>query len=115
MKYQHTITADAIGDVPVIYIEGDLTSDADQDAKRVYSEVKNRYPLRKIIINFENTRYINSSGVATLIQIIQDVQERGGAVAFVGLSGHLHNVMDIVGVSNLVSIYDTNADVLKAV
>jgi anti-sigma B factor antagonist len=113
MKYQHKITSDSINDVPVIYIEGDLTSDADRDARETYSKVKNKHSLDTIIINFENTAYINSSGIAILIHIIQDVNMQGGTVAFVGMSDHLKKVMDIVGVSSFVIMHNTNSDVIK--
>ncbi len=115
MKYQHKIISDTISNVPVIYIEGDLTSDADSDAKGVYSDVKDKYSSQKIIINFENTKYINSSGIATLIHIIQDVNEKGGVIAFVGMSEHLKKVMNIVGISDFVRIYNSNTDAVKAI
>jgi anti-sigma B factor antagonist len=114
MKYQHKITSDMISSIPVIIIEGDLTSDADSDAKGVYSDVKEKYSSQKIIVNFENTKYINSSGIATLIHIIQDVNEKGGTIAFVGMSDHLKKVMNIVGISDFVQIYNSNNDALKA-
>src|SRR4030042_3495479 len=115
MKYQHNITSEIINNIPVIYIEGDLTSDADGDAKNVYSEVKEQYSPHKVIINFENTKYINSSGIATLIHIIQDVNERGGVIAFVGLTEHLKKVMNIVGISDFVQMYNSNNDAVKTV
>jgi anti-anti-sigma factor len=114
MKYQHKITSDIIKDIPVISIEGDLTSDADGDAKGVYTEVKDRYSPQKLIVNFENTKYINSSGIATLIHIIQDVNEKGGIIAFVGMSDHLKKVMSIVGISDFVQIYNSNNEALNS-
>jgi anti-sigma B factor antagonist len=115
MKYQHKIVSDTINNVPVIFIEGDLTSDADADAKGVYSDIKDKYSSQKIIINFENTKYINSSGIATLIHIIQDVNEKGGVIAFVGMSDHLKKVMNIVGISDFVRIYNSNTDAVNVI
>ncbi len=115
MKYQHKITSEMISDVPVIYIEGDLTSDADVDAKEVYNQLRNRQLIRKVIINFESTKYINSSGIATLIHIIQDVNEKGGVIAFVGMSDHLKKVMTIVGISDFVKIFDSNNEAISSI
>jgi anti-sigma B factor antagonist len=115
MKYQHKIISDMISNIPVIIIEGDLTSDADGDAKGVYSDIKDKYTSQKLIINFENTKYINSSGIATLIHIIQDVNEKGGVIAFVGMSDHLKKVMNIVGISDFVRIYNSNSEAVKAI
>jgi anti-sigma B factor antagonist len=115
MKYQHKILSDIINNIPVMFIEGDLTSDADGDAKGIYSDIKEKYSSQKLIINFENTKYINSSGIATLIHIIQDVNEKGGVIAFVGMSEHLKKVMNIVGISDFVRIYNSNSDAIKAI
>lgn len=115
MKYQHKIKSEFMSDVPVIYIEGDLTSDADVDAKEVYNQIRDKQLIRKLIINFESTKYINSSGIATLIHIIQDVNERGGVIAFVGMSDHLKKVMTIVGISDFVTIFDSTNEAISSI
>ncbi|HOW81680.1 MAG TPA: STAS domain-containing protein [Spirochaetota bacterium] len=110
MKYQFKISSGAIESIPVIIIEGDLTSDADSEVKNVYSRLKESFKMDRLIINFEKTKYINSSGIATLINIIQDSNERKGKIHFVGMSEHLHKVMDIVGISDFVQVHKTNQE-----
>lgn len=104
----HKIAHEMINDVPVIFIEGDMTSEADETVMTIYDEIKKVSPFARIIFNFEKTNYINSAGIATLINVIQDMAETGGKVSFVGLSNHFLKVMDIVGISDFVEIYETN-------
>lgn len=113
MKYQHNIFTEHTNDIPIIIVEGDLTSEADSDAKKVYNDIKDKFNPNKIIINFEKTKYINSSGIATLINIIQDINEKNGSIAFVGMSSHLQKVMDIVGISDFVKIFNNNKEALE--
>ncbi len=113
MKYQYKITSASLKDLPVINIEGDLTSDAGTDLKNVYSELKKTHDTKKIIINFEKCKYINSSGIASLISIIQTTNEVNGTTIFIGLSDHLNKVMDIVGLTDFVKIYKTSEEALK--
>ncbi len=115
MKYTHKISSDEVDTIPAIVIEGDMTSDADADVKRIYSELMDKYEMDKIIINFEKTKYINSSGIATLINIIQNVNEKNGKIAFVGMSEHFQKVMDIVGITDFVQIFDTNTEAVEAI
>jgi len=110
MKYNYKIIEDCINDLPIIVIEGDMTSDGDDDVKRIFSKIKRNYQTDIILINFEKTKFINSSGIATLINIIQDVQEKNGDIAFVGLSAHFRKVIDIVGISDYVHIFETNQE-----
>ncbi|PKL39110.1 MAG: anti-sigma factor antagonist [Spirochaetae bacterium HGW-Spirochaetae-1] len=116
MKYTHRISSDQIENIPIIVIEGDMTSDADADVKKVYSELMDQHNIDKIIVNFEKTKYINSSGIATLINIIQNINDKNGKIAFVGMSDHFKKVMDIVGITDFVQIFETNnkaADVIR--
>jgi len=115
MKYTHKISSDDIDNIPAIIIEGDMTSDADADVKRIYSELMDKFEMDKIIINFDKTKYINSSGIATLINIIQNVNEKNGKIAFVGMSEHFQKVMDIVGITDFVQIFDTNSEAIQAI
>jgi anti-anti-sigma factor len=110
MKYQYKISSESLESIPVINIEGDLTSDADGEVKSIYARLKDSYSMEKLIINFEKTKYINSSGIATLINIIQDANERKGKICFVGMSEHLQKVMDIVGISDFVQVRKTNQE-----
>jgi anti-sigma B factor antagonist len=114
MKYQHNIYYDFVNEIPVIHIEGDLTSDADVDAKVIYNEIKEKINFSKLIIDFEKTKYINSSGIATLISIIQNVNEKNGIISFVGMSDHLQKVMEIVGISEFVNIFSSIDNALTA-
>jgi len=104
----HKIAHEIINNVPVLFIEGDMTSEADEAVISLYEEIKKKTPFSRLIFNFEKTNYINSAGIATLINVIQDMAETGGKVSFVGLSNHFLKVMDIVGISDFVEIFESN-------
>ena len=110
MKYSYKIHSDYFDGIPVIYIEGDMTSDSENDVKKVFTALSESAHIEKLIINFEKTKYINSSGIATLINIIQSVNEGHGEIAFVALSDHFQKVMDIVGITDFVRIFATNRE-----
>lgn len=110
MKYSYKVSSDFYDGIPVLFIEGDMTSDSDREVKRVFATLGESGPIEKLIVNFERTQYINSSGIATLISIIQSVNEVHGEIAFVALSDHFQKVMDIVGITDFVRIYATNQD-----
>ncbi|MFC1670089.1 STAS domain-containing protein [Spirochaetota bacterium] len=112
MKYNFEITSDKIRGIPVINIQGDLTFDADGALKKEFSDILDNNPSGNIIMNFEMTKYINSSGIATLISIIQDSNEKNIKISFVGMSTHFQKVMDIVGIIDFIEIYNTNEEAL---
>ncbi|MDA3899333.1 MAG: STAS domain-containing protein [Spirochaetes bacterium] len=108
MSGNYSVRFELISDVPVIYIVGDMTSDADSAVVKVFREIKTKHGLKRIIFNFSETNYINSAGLATLINIIQEMEKVEGQVVFAGLTTHFQKVMDIVGITEFVKIVDTN-------
>jgi len=92
---------------PVIYLEGDITSEADQLLEETYYEIRDSIKKNIYIFDFEKASYINSSGISSFIKIIHMHKEENGDFIFTGLSEHLKKVMDIVGLTDYVKIFDT--------
>ena len=110
----HKISLNTCDGFPVVTIEGDMTSESDDTIMSMFSSIMESNPASALIFNFEKTTYINSAGIATLINIIQEMKDLGGKVLFTGLSDHFQKVMDIVGISDFVTIYDTISHALQA-
>jgi len=113
MEKTHRVSLKVLNNIPVLILEGDITSEADSDIMNTYREMKEKHSPFYLIIDFNKTKYINSAGIATLINIIQDLGDFGGKVVFTGLSQHFQKVMDIVGITDFVNIYQTNEEALK--
>jgi anti-anti-sigma factor len=94
-------------DFPIITLEGDITSEADQLLEDAYYEIRNHIKEKIYIFDFRKASYINSSGISSFIKIIHIHKEENGDFIFTGLSEHLKKVMDIVGLTDYVKIFDT--------
>ena len=92
MTSTHKVSSEMMDDTPILIIEGDMTSESDADIMKHYRHVREKYMPKNMIINFERTNYINSAGIATLINIIQDLTDHNGKIAMVGLSNHFQKV-----------------------
>jgi anti-sigma B factor antagonist len=98
---------------PVIYISGEVTSEADDAILNIYESIPTAKKPR-VIIDFSKTAYINSAGIATLISLITRASENHCKIEFSGLNSHFKKVMDIVGLTDFVIIYDTLEQALNA-
>jgi anti-sigma B factor antagonist len=66
-----------------------------------------------VVVNLEKVSFIDSSGLATLIEALQAVRKYSGSLRLCGLSPNVRNLFKL---SNLTSIFDlreTCADALK--
>lgn len=98
--------------VPVIYISGEITSEADEEIINAYDSIPDE-KYSRIIIDFAETAYINSAGIATLISLITKASENHGKIEFSGLNSHFRKVMDIVGLTDFVIIHENLDQALK--
>lgn len=96
---------DADGTVPVLHISGEITSEADDEIMSTYNSIPDNQRNR-VVLNFADTNYINSAGIATLISLITKASENSGKIEFAGLNAHFRKVMDIVGLTDFVIIHD---------
>jgi anti-anti-sigma factor len=92
---------------PIVTLEGDITSEADHLLEEAYYEIRNQIKEKIYIFDFQKANYINSSGISSFIKIIHIHKEENGDFIFTGLSEHLRKVMDIVGLTDYVRIFDT--------
>lgn len=84
----------------------------------LYSSPEVREPLLRlindqtpiIIVNMENVDYIDSSGIATLVEGLQKIGEYSGKLK---LSNPSDNVMDVFELSNLDKVFEIH-DTLEA-
>jgi anti-anti-sigma factor len=100
------------GALPVIYISGEITSEADDEIVNSYTSIATDKKVR-VLIDFSKTAYINSAGIATLISLITKASENHGKIEFSGLNSHFRKVMDIVGLTDFVLIHDSVEQALK--
>jgi anti-anti-sigma factor len=91
--------------IPVLHISGEITSEADDEIMSSYNSIPEN-KKGKVILNFTETNYINSAGIATLISLITKASENSGKIEFAGLNPHFRKVMDIVGLTDFVIIHD---------
>ena len=69
---------------------------------------------RKLLINLENTKMVNSIGVSILIEIIEDLQGVNGKIAYYNVAPIVEKTFNIMGITNYSKIYTSEEDAIKA-
>ena len=67
-----------------------------------------------VLLDFTKVDYINSSGIALVIQVLIEASNSGQKVNAFGLSQHFTKVFTMVGITKYASIFPTQADALAA-
>ncbi len=106
MKENTDIKLQQQGDVTIMNIRGDITSYSESTFKEAFQQDLYQ-DARKIILKIEKFAYINSGGIALIIQTLYKVKENKQIAAIAGVSPHFKKIFDMVGITKFAGLYDT--------
>ena len=69
---------------------------------------------RKLLINMENTKMVNSIGVSILIEVIEDLQGVNGKIGYFNVAPIVEKTFNIMGITNYSKIYSSEEDAIQA-
>jgi anti-anti-sigma factor len=107
------IRTESHGDIILLDIRGDVTAFSELSLNNAYNGTKESSP-KKILLQFEKTAYINSGGIAVLIQVLAQTRRNNQKIGITGLSDHFKKVFSMVGITKFATIYPTLQDALSA-
>jgi anti-sigma B factor antagonist len=108
------ISARRMDKTTILDISGDIDLAHSTEVRRmVLLEVRqNRTP--RVILNLSAVNYIDSSGVASLVEGLKASRDVGARLILFGLSPIAHEVLQLSRLLKIFEIYDTEAKALEA-
>lgn len=94
----------ASGDpVAVLAFTGDIASSSKDAMMACYHSVNGA--VQKVLLDFRGVDYINSSGIAIIIQMLLEAHKAGQrTIGIFGLSPHFNKVFTMVGVAKYATL-----------
>ena len=113
MAKENEIMVETHGDVTLFDIKGDVTAFSEPFLKEAYTNA-NDEGARKIVLEFEEDAYINSGGIAVLIQLLAETKRNNQQIRITGLSGHFKKIFNMVGITKFAKIHNTVEEALES-
>ena len=107
------MTTPAGHDVAVLRFEGDIASTSKEAVLGAYQGLP-KETSKLILLDFTGVDYINSSGIAIVIQLLIEASTAGQKVSCFGLSAHFTKVFTMVGITKYSGLFPTQAAALAA-
>ena len=107
MEQKNEIRLERQKDIALMHIQGDITAQSEPFINQAYQELNDQGDVSKILIQFEQDAYINSGGIAVLIQILAHTQKNNQKIGISGLSEHFKKIFRMVGITKFANIYDS--------
>lgn len=83
--------------VAILALSGDVSSEAAEAILNAYRSIDSK--PAQVLLDFSHVPYINSSGIAIVIQLLIETSQKGGnSIGIFGLSPHFQKVFSLVGI-----------------
>ncbi len=100
--------------VTVLRFEGDIASTSKEAVLGVYQGLP-KDTAKLILLDFTKVDYINSSGIALVIQLLIEAANSGQKVYAFGLSPHFTKVFTMVGITKYAQLFANQDEALAAI
>lgn len=107
------LTSPAGHPVTVLRYEGDIASTSKDAVLGTYQSLP-KQTAKLVLLDFSKVDYINSSGIALVIQMLIEASNSGQKVFAFGLSPHFTKVFTMVGITKYAGLFPNQADALAA-
>ena len=112
MNHEIEINLEKQDDVTIFDIQGDVTAFSEPFFSEAYQKA-NQQGTSKILLKFYESAYINSGGIAVLIQLLAETKRNNQKIFITGLSGHFQKIFNMVGITKFARIYSTVEEAIE--
>ncbi|MGH7198820.1 MAG: STAS domain-containing protein [Candidatus Omnitrophota bacterium] len=97
--------------VMVFQVDGEINISTSPELKKLFE----KQPSKKLVVDLEKVSYIDSSGLATLVEILKKMKSQGGALGLAGLSEKVKSLFEITKLDKLFLISGNQQEALARV
>ena len=92
-----TVEADGVA---VFQVTGEINISTSPELKKIFE----KNTAKKIVVDFEKVTYVDSSGLATLVEMLKKTKTQGGQLGLAALSDKVRSLFEITKLDKLFPI-----------
>ena len=96
-----------IGTRSVVYVEGDIDLYSSPELRETVLDLFRKRQQEQIIVNLAEVSYIDSSGIASLVEGLQEARKQNRRFVLVGLREGPRHVLELTRLLNVFEIAET--------
>jgi len=100
--------------ITISRVSGEIDINTSPEFKKAYEQHIKKDGI-KLVINFKEVPYIDSSGLATLVEILKTIKKVKGELVLVDLSEKLKGLFEITKLSKLFKIAKTDDEAVSQI
>ncbi|MFH1867523.1 MAG: STAS domain-containing protein [Candidatus Omnitrophota bacterium] len=105
------VTENKNNDILVFDVDGDIDINSSPEIRKIFDK-----PIRekamKIVVNLSSVSYMDSSGLATLVEMLKKTRTYGGKLRLSNLSAKVKSLFEITKLEKLFEIFETKEEAI---
>ncbi len=97
--------------VMIYQVDGEINISTSPDLKKQFE----KQPSKKLVVDLAKVNYIDSSGLATLVELLKKTKSQGGGLALAGMSDKVKSLFEITKLDKLFPIFATQQEAIAKV
>lgn len=97
----------------IVHLKGEVDHHTSQMVKIQIENSLQRTPIKKILFNFKNVTFMDSSGVGMIIGRYKELQRVGGSVGVSGLNAQIKKIFEMSGLFSIIQCYSDEKEAIE--
>ena len=95
--------------VTILQVAGEINISTSPDLRKVFEKNAGK----KLVVDLAKVNYIDSSGLATLVEMLKKMKSQGGSLGLAGMSEKVKSLFEITKLDKLFLVYNTQAEAVS--
>jgi|Deesub1362A_J573_1020465.scaffolds.fasta_scaffold00004_81 anti-anti-sigma factor len=106
------VVSKSLEDVAVIYPQGYLNNLVGESLEKECNACIGK-GIKKIVLDFSKTKFINSIGISILLSIIEKLKKHNGILCFTSLNKMHEEIFEMLGITKYALVFRNEDEALK--
>ena len=106
---------DKIDDKLIVFLNGELDHHSAEEVRVKIDDRIDRDNIKKVIMDFNNVTFMDSSGIGVVIGRFKKVQNRDGVVCVVNVNSRVDRVFTLSGLYRIIKSYINVEEAVKCI
>lgn len=102
------------GDLVLCHLDGELDINTAPVVKKTFDAKVVGKKAGKVAVNFKDVTYVDSSGLATLVEILKNMRQYGGKLKLCSLAPKIKSLFEITKLDGLFEILPDEGEAIVA-
>ena len=96
----------------IIDVTGDIDMGTSPGLRKTLLESLKKNP--RLVVNMRGVRYVDSSGIASLVEVLKEARNKEKRLVLFGLNAGVHEVLQLTRLTKIFEIRETEEEALQA-